>query len=101
MTQEKIDSIRERMCDDYCMIPSIDKLTQEIVDKICGTLCPLNELDAEPIKGRWIKENMVFTSDPPQYVWRCSECGYSEHGFSAHILTNHCPACGAKMEASE
>ena len=55
---------------------------------------------AEP-KGRWIKENRVLTSNPPQYVWHCSECGNPERGFSVHILTNHCPACGAKMEVTE
>jgi hypothetical protein len=56
---------------------------------------------AEPKKGKWIKENIVLTSNPPQYVWHCSECGNPERGFSIHILTNHCPACGAKMEVTE
>ena len=56
---------------------------------------------AEPKKGKWIKENIVLTSNPPKYVWHCSECGNPERGFSIHILTNHCPACGAKMEVTE
>ena len=57
--------------------------------------------DAKPKNGKWIKENRVLTSNPPQYVWHCSECGNPERGFSIHILTNHCPACGAKMEVEK
>lgn len=99
MTQEQIDSIRERMCNEYCKWPGMP--VQRVLYEICKT-CPLNELEASAEKtGKWIKENRVLASNPPQYVWHCSECGNPERGFSAHILTNHCPACGAKMEVEE
>lgn len=42
MTQEKIDSIRERMCDEYCIVTSYPK---GMMDIICAK-CPLDELEA-------------------------------------------------------
>lgn len=42
MTKEKIESIRERICDRYCRFPVITKYLNEI----CAT-CPLNELEAD------------------------------------------------------
>lgn len=48
--------------------------------------------------GKWIRENIVLTSNPPQYQWHCSECGRLVHWFSAEILTDFCPNCGCKME---
>ena len=44
MTKEQIDSIRERMCDNYCrfpfqVYPSVD------IELVCAS-CPLNELEA-------------------------------------------------------
>lgn len=56
---------------------------------------------AESKKGKWIKENVVFTSNPLQYRWRCSECGTLVYGFSSGILTPYCHNCGAKMEVRE
>ncbi len=101
MTQEQIDSIRERMCDTFCSAPYTIK-SDEMLKAVCERSCPLNELEASAEKtGKWVKENRVLTSNPPQYVWHCSECGNPERGFSIHILTNHCPACGAKMEVEE
>lgn len=43
MTQEKIDTIRERMCDEYCVFYTLSQLVK---DGICKT-CPLNELEAD------------------------------------------------------
>ena len=51
----------------------------------------------EKIKGRWVKENIVLTSLPPQYQWHCSECKKMIYGYSAKVLTNFCPNCGADM----
>ena len=59
------------------------------------------EMPSAEKTGRWIKENIVFTSDPPQYVWHCSECSTSVYGFSSGILTPYCPYCGAKMEVEK
>ena len=42
--KEKIDSIRERMCDEYCWFPKVPGV-YPARDVICGT-CPLNELEA-------------------------------------------------------
>lgn len=46
MKQEKIDSIRERMCNTFCSVPyNID--SPEMVRAVCENACPLNELEAE------------------------------------------------------
>ena len=49
MTQEKIDSIRERMCDEYCKWPGWKLndigIAERVLQKICE-YCPLNELEA-------------------------------------------------------
>ena len=52
-------------------------------------------------QGTWIKENIVLTSNPPQYQWHCSECGKVIYGYSAEILTNFCPSCGADMRRGQ
>ena len=44
--------------------------------------------------GKWIKQPIVKTSLPPQYVWECSECGKWLTGF---VTTDYCPNCGANM----
>lgn len=51
--------------------------------------------------GKWIKENMVLTSNLSQYRWHCSECGICVYGYSSSILTPYCPNCRAKMEVGE
>lgn len=56
---------------------------------------------AEPRKGKWVKENIVLTSTPPQYQWHCSECGRLVHWFTTEKLTNYCPDCGARMSEGE
>ena len=44
MTQEQIDSIRERMCAEYCRwVPRLP--VTDALDIICED-CPLNELEA-------------------------------------------------------
>ena len=53
---------------------------------------------AEPKRGKWIRENIVLTSNPPQYRWHCSECGKMVHWFTTEVLTDFCPNCGAKMK---
>ena len=45
MTHEQIDSIRERMCDEYCQFPHLT-LPQQLIEAICN-VCPLNELEAD------------------------------------------------------
>lgn len=55
----------------------------------------------EPKKGKWIRENIVLTSNPPQYKWHCSECGKMVHWFTAEVLTDFCPNCGADMRGEQ
>lgn len=55
----------------------------------------------QPRKGKWVKENIVLTTCPPQYQWHCSECGAIRHWFSAEVLTNFCPNCGADMRPDD
>ena len=57
MTQEKIDSIRERMCEECC---AFSTLSQLVKDEVCNT-CPLNELEA---------------SEPE--IIRCKDCKYRD-----------------------
>ena len=52
-------------------------------------------------RGKWIKENIVLTSYPPQYQWHCSECGTTMQGYSAVILTDFCSNCGADMRGDD
>ena len=47
--------------------------------------------------GHWIKENIVLTSNPPQYQWHCSECGKIVYGFDDNVCTEYCSDCGSKM----
>ncbi len=51
--------------------------------------------------GKWIKENIVLTSLPPQYRWHCSECGSFKEGYDESILTPYCSNCGARMDEQE
>ena len=60
MTQEKIDSIRKRMCDDLCSMP-LAPMPKAIRQKICKA-CPLNELEA---------------SAEPEII-RCKDCKYRD-----------------------
>lgn len=55
MTQEKIDSIRERMCDNYCRFPFV------AFELVCPS-CPLKELEA---------------SAEPEII-RCKDCKYRD-----------------------
>lgn len=57
----------------------------------------LKERRQERKKGKWIRENIVLTINPPQYQWHCSECGKRVHWFTTEVLTDFCPNCGADM----
>lgn len=74
---------------------------EEVLDAVKTTLNELPPAQPEPQErktGRWIKENIVLTSCPPQYQWHCSECGKKVHGFTADVLTDFCSNCECKME---
>jgi hypothetical protein len=45
VTQEKIDGIRERMCDEYCGVIGNNSLSIYARKEACDN-CPLNELEA-------------------------------------------------------
>lgn len=45
MTQEQIDSIRERMCDEYCGVIGNNNLSIYARKEACDN-CPLDELEA-------------------------------------------------------
>ena len=58
MTQEQIDSIRERLCDEYCRwFPRLP--VTNALDIICED-CPLNELEEGP---RWIPVKEQLPND--------------------------------------
>ena len=96
-----------RLIDADALIPNISVKAvfgNDVTTMKCGELRTILEMienapTIEPQKkrGTWIKENIVLTSYPPQFQWYCSECGTIMHGYSAEILTNFCPSCGADM----
>ena len=80
--------------------------TADVVDRTECSKCvfyPFKQLReqladvCEVKKGEWIKENIVLTSNPPQYRWHCSNCKEIIFGFTDDVLTNYCPNCGADM----
>ena len=79
----------------------------DVNNRFADARCPewyvdaIEQIPSAEKTGKWIKENRVFTSNPPQYVWYCSECSTSVYGFSSGILTPYCPYCGAKMEVEK
>ena len=88
-------------------LPSAQPNTCEYWDDE-SDFCALNRPSAQPtidavevVHGEWIKENIVLTSDPPQYQWHCSECRRISRGFASEVLTNYCLNCGAKMDGKE
>jgi len=98
MTQEQIDSIRERMCDNFCWFHG-NRISLEELESACE-ICPLNELEAsaEPKKGQWI-----FAK---HFVWECSECGKNPtrgmgYTQSRSELFRYCPYCGTEMEVKD
>lgn len=86
--QDAIDAVKGRFS-----MP-VDNLIAEVIGQ-------LPSAQPERKTGRWIKENIVLTSDPPQYRWHCSECGRVVHGFTTGVLTDYCPNCGTKMRKGE
>ena len=93
-------------------IDALDKLDVNDGVGISSVACYLQEeairsienlpsVQPQKKRGTWIKENIVLTSYPPQFQWYCSECGKAIHGYSAEILTNFCPSCGADMRGTE
>lgn len=73
--------------------------TQQECCQFLANLMTVLEAQMAPArkKGKWIRENIVLTSNPPQYQWHCSECGRMVHWFTAEVLTDFCPNCGADM----
>lgn len=49
----------------------------------------------------WIKNNIVLTSNPPQYSWYCSKCGNTVFGEDESVLTDICSDCGSKMKGED
>lgn len=72
---------------------------EEGIEKIRSYLQRMKKPERK--RGKWIRENIVLTSDPPQYQWHCSECGRLVRWFSAEILTDFCPNCGADMRGEK
>ena len=69
---------------------------------IIGEIDEQPTIEAEPVRhGKWIKENIVLTSLPPQRRWHCSECGSIRDGYDENVLTPYCSNCGAKMDLKE
>ena len=70
------------------------------VGRFCNMVKDMPTIEARPEqkRGKWIMENIVLTSNPPQYRWHCSECGRMVHWFTSEVLTDFCPNCGARME---
>ena len=55
-TQEQIDSIRERMCEEYCGVIGNNNLSIYVRKEACDN-CPLNELEASAEPKDWMEQN--------------------------------------------
>ena len=49
MTEEKLEKIKERMCDDFCKYPG--NVAFEVLKVMCER-CPMNELEVEDGQDR-------------------------------------------------
>lgn len=80
---------------------AIDAIGNDIMGGLNYRRILLGLPSAQQKTGKWARENIVLTSTPPQYRWHCSECGKSIFGFTAAILTDYCPNCGADMKGEQ
>lgn len=78
-----------------------EKIAESIYRFLCDGIEECEDVAHERKKGKWIRENIVLTSNPPQYQWHCSECGKMVHWFTSGVLTDFCPNCGADMRGKE
>lgn len=78
MTKEKAkDLLRELMCDDEY---------DEAIDMA------IEALDAEPVHGEWLHEELIPNTVEGHVHGECSVC------HAVRVVDNYCPNCGAKME---
>ena len=90
------EEILTRMCEGYCKYPDIwdeDKEGIPLSDSDACRNCPLNELE-EQKPGSWIGMEVYGHK-----TWECSSCGWEV--YSEDNLTNFCPSCGTRMEATK
>ena len=53
--------------------------------------------NTEQIYGKWIEDNIILTTNPPQHRWHCNQCGFVKCGFDHSALEPVCPNCGTNM----
>lgn len=98
-----------RTIDANALIEQMEADAEHIDDPICKMFAYAAVSDVkhaptiEPkkMRGKWVKENIVLTSNPQQYLWHCSSCMAVVHGRTVAILPNFCPSCGADMRGTE
>ena len=73
------------------------KIAEAIYRFLCDGIEECEDAEPQRIHGEWIRENIVLTSDPPQYRWHCGVCGKLVYWFNDSVLTNFCSNCGADM----
>ena len=80
-------------------------MSDECIQKIAERVVKLikdEKAEVEPVRHeKWIKENIVLTSLPPQSRWHCSGCGSIKDGYDESVLTPYCSNCGAKMDEEQ
>lgn len=85
MTQEKIESIKEKMCGNYCKWQGMP--VQRVLYDICNK-CPLNELEAsaepEIIRCKdckWCVEHYDTDGNVPYWICKNWDAGTDADGF--------------------
>ena len=86
---------------EFQLLREPDKARVDELDNCIAGIVNAPTIEPERKKGEWIRENIVLTSNPPQYQWHCSECGKMVHWFTAEVLTDFCPNCGAEMRGEQ
>lgn len=91
--------------EDYSDLPDIPRAYYEkIVGNMSHEINMLKQqLEDRPMvhserPAEWIKENIVLTSNPPQYRWYCSNCEMIVINHGEKPTWQYCPSCGAFMK---
>lgn len=96
--QAAIDALLNGKIDEDESLVECPAECNAMIDGAIEDIKALPSAQPERKRGKWVKENIVLTSNPPQYMWHCSVCGKLMHWFNDSVLTSFCPNCGAEME---
>ena len=86
-----------RLIDADEFIKRIDHYPPDIRDTAKKELRYCKTVDAVPVKhGKWVEKEKIFVDGT---TYGCSNCGGTPlRRYSAQIMSDYCPWCGAKMD---